>query len=125
MEILNAAWVAEIYRLVKARISSMDNSLAKGKEDPSRNLKETESEYIWNNHMGTPKYYSKPGLAGLKEFVNMYDNGLLKDPEWENRITNDMWREIALAMYYCDVKMVCAGISFPDARDYVFRKMLA
>lgn len=124
MEILNAAWVAEIYRLAKARISSMDSSLEKGREDSARNLVETEDEYVWNNHMGTPKRYSKSGMAGLKQFVAMYDNGLLNDIAWEDKITKEVWREIALAMYYCDVKMVCAGISFPDARDYVFSKML-
>lgn len=124
MEILNAAWVAEIYRLSKARIAAMDNSLEQGKTDPSRHLTETDEEYIWNNHMGTPKHYSKSGINGLKEFVKAYDNGLLKDANWEETISKVVWREMALSMYYCDVKMVCAGISFPDARDYVFRKML-
>lgn len=123
MEIINAAWLAEIYRLAKTRIAAMDASLEKGKNDPTRNLTQTEDGYVWNNHMGTPKFYSKSGIDALKEFVQMYENGLLTNIAWEQKITKDMWREFALAMYYCDVKMVCAGISFPDARDYVFRKM--
>ncbi|MCQ2229365.1 MAG: hypothetical protein MJZ13_06425 [Bacteroidales bacterium] len=124
MDILNAAWLAEIHRLCKGRISSLKTGLETARNEPERELTEIADGYTWKNHMGTTKYYSASGMKALEDFVELYDNGLFKNSDWEKQITHDMWCEFALSLYYGNVKTVYAGISFPDVRDYIFMKML-
>ena len=123
MEVINTAWLNVIYELAKNRISAMDSALERAKAEDSKNVAETETAFEWTNYIGTKKTYSKQGMAELKKFVEMYNTGMLNCNEWENNITERMWREIAIALYYCDNKLVHVGISFPDVRDYVFGKM--
>jgi len=123
MEIINSGWLTEINKLVKSRIAAVENALAKAKEE-GKEIIETEKGYTWNNHMGTAKFYSFAGTNAMKEFVRMFESGELNIDDWEKKMTYEMWTEMALALYYGDVKGVCAGISFIDVRDYIFSKII-
>ncbi|MCQ2229411.1 MAG: hypothetical protein MJZ13_06655 [Bacteroidales bacterium] len=122
IEIINTAWMSEIQTLVKSRITALECALERAKEE-NANLNETETEYTWTNHMGTVKRYSKEGVASMKEFVRMYEAGELNTEDWDSKVTYTMWVEIALALYYVDVKTVHAGITFVDVRRYIFNKI--
>ena len=122
MEIINMAWIAELYQLSKARVTAMDAALQKAKNG-DRQIQATDDGFVWINHMGTQKRYSASGIAALKEVCKMYDEGRFYKTDWEQAIPDAAWRELALALYYGDVKKVFAGITFVDVRDYIFNKM--